>query len=104
MTIHLIVGLIKKISLYKMSYFPEPYTRNKKKIKAELELSNYAKKKTDLKTQQVTKDQNFSNLTGFKTTVQELNVDKLKKVPSGLSSLKNEADKLDVDTLVPVQC
>ena len=28
-----------------MSYFPEPYTRNKKKIKAELELSNYAKKK-----------------------------------------------------------
>ena len=27
-----------------MSYFPEPYTLNKKKIKAELELSNYAKK------------------------------------------------------------
>ena len=26
----------KKILLYKMSYFPEPYTRNKSKIKVEL--------------------------------------------------------------------
>ena len=24
------VGLIKKVSLYKMSHFPEPYTRSKK--------------------------------------------------------------------------
>ena len=30
MLIHLIVASIKKILLYKMSYFPEPYTRNKK--------------------------------------------------------------------------
>ena len=31
MIIHLIAGLIKKISLYKMRYFPEPYghIRNK---------------------------------------------------------------------------
>ena len=32
MIILLTVGLIKKISLYKMSYFPEPYTRSKKKV------------------------------------------------------------------------
>ena len=32
MIIPLTVGLIKKISLYKMSYFPEPYTRGKNKI------------------------------------------------------------------------
>ena len=38
------VGLIKKIQLHKMSYFPEPYTRNKNKIKVELDLSNYATK------------------------------------------------------------
>ena len=31
--IRLIVGLIKKI--YKISYFPEPYTRSKNKIKDE---------------------------------------------------------------------
>ena len=37
MTIHLIVGLIKKISLYKMSYFPEPYTQRKSKITVKLD-------------------------------------------------------------------
>ena len=40
----LIIDLIKKILLYKMSYYPEPYTRGKKKMKAELDLSNYATK------------------------------------------------------------
>ena len=48
MIIHLIVGLIKKILLYKMSYFPEPYTRSKNKIKTELDFSDYAAK-SDLK-------------------------------------------------------
>ena len=42
------VGLIKKILLYKRSYFPEPYTRCINKIKFELDLSNYATK-SDLK-------------------------------------------------------
>ena len=37
-------GLIKKILLYKMNYFPEPYTRRKSEIKVELDLSNYAAK------------------------------------------------------------
>ena len=38
------VRLIKKISLYKRSYFPEPHTISKNKIKAELNLSNYTTK------------------------------------------------------------
>ena len=38
------VGLIKKISLYKMSYFPEPYNPSENKIEVELDLSNYATK------------------------------------------------------------
>ena len=33
MTIHLIVGLIKKILLYKMSYFQESHTHTHKKWK-----------------------------------------------------------------------
>ena len=49
MKIHLIVGLIKKILLYKMSYFSEPYNCSKNKIKVEIHLSNYATK-SDLKT------------------------------------------------------
>ena len=40
----LIVELIKKVLLYKMSYFPEPYTCNNNKTEVELDLSNYAKK------------------------------------------------------------
>ena len=42
------VKVIKKISLYKMSYYPETYTYNKNKIKVYLDLSNYAIK-SDLK-------------------------------------------------------
>ena len=38
------IGFIEKISLYKMSYFPEPYTCSKNKIKCELDLSNHATK------------------------------------------------------------
>ena len=41
MMIHLIVGLIKKILFYRMSYFPEPYDRRKSKVKAEIDLSTY---------------------------------------------------------------
>ena len=48
MIIRLIVGSIKKILLYKMSYFPEPYTRSKNKIKVDLYLSNNSTK-DDLK-------------------------------------------------------
>ena len=40
----LTVELIKKIQLYKMSYFPEPYTCSKNKIKVELSSSNDATK------------------------------------------------------------
>ena len=47
MIIHLIVGkngLIKKILLHKMSYFPKPYKGSKNKTKIELVLSNYPAK------------------------------------------------------------
>ena len=33
MVIHLIIGLIKKAVLYKMSYSPEPHTHGKNNIK-----------------------------------------------------------------------
>ena len=46
----LIVGLVNKISLYKMSYFPKRHTHSKNKMEVELDLSNYATK-YDLKMQ-----------------------------------------------------
>ena len=42
--IRLIVGLIKKISIYKLRHFPESHTHTKKIIKLELDLSNYGTK------------------------------------------------------------
>ena len=48
MMIPLAIALIREIFVYKMSYFPEPYTRSQNKIKVELDLSNYATK-SDLK-------------------------------------------------------
>ena len=41
-----------------MSYFPQPYTRSKSKIKVELDLSNYATK-SDLKKQEAPMHQNL---------------------------------------------
>ena len=35
MIIHSAIGWMKIMSLYKMSYFPEPYTRSKNNIKVE---------------------------------------------------------------------
>ena len=58
-------------------------------VKVELDLSNYATK-VDLK-----------NATGVDTSDQ-LDIDKLKNVPSGLSKLKSKVDNLDVDKLAPV--
>ena len=49
MIIHLIFGLTKKM-LYKMSYFPGPYTHSKPKwMKVELDLANYCTTKSKLK-------------------------------------------------------
>ena len=44
MIIPLAVGFIKKTSLHKVSYFPEPYRHSKNQTKVELDLSNYATK------------------------------------------------------------
>ena len=46
----LIIGLVNKISLYKMSYFPKQHTQSKNEMEVELDLSNYSTK-YDLKMQ-----------------------------------------------------
>ena len=63
----LTVGLIKKILLYKMSYFPVPYTYSKNKIEVELDLANYAtrsdlKNATSIETSQFAKKVDLANL------------------------------------------
>ena len=100
----LTVGLIKKILLPKISYFPEPHTHSKNKIEIELDLSNYATK-SDLKKATDVDALDFAKIddsTSLKSNIGKLDIDKLKNVPIGLSSLKSKVDKLDVDKLLPV--
>ena len=91
----LIVRLLKKISLYKMGQFPEPYTRSKNKIKVELDFSYYATK-SDLKsatgvdTSKCTKE---ADLASIKSDIDDLDIDKLKIVPVDLHKLSNVVEK-----------
>ena len=68
-------------------YFPEPKS-SEGKVKVELDLSNYATKAdlknvTDVDTSDFVKKVDLANL---KSNVNKLDIDKLKNVPSGLSS------------------
>ena len=66
-------------------------------------MSNYATE-IDLKNATVVDTLKFAkkvDLASLKSNVDELDIDKLKNVPSGLSSLKSKVDKLCVDKLVP---
>ena len=91
--IHLTVGSIKKILLYKMNYCPEPYTRSKSKTKVKLDLSSCATK-SDLESSTGVDTSDFAkkvDLASLKTTVEKLDkldVDRLKSVPADLKKNK----------------
>ena len=73
-------------------------------MKVELDLPDYAtkadfKSATGVDTSKLAKNVDFIS---WKTEVDKLDIDKLQKLPTGLNSLKSKADKLYVDTLVPV--
>ena len=81
-------------------YFPEPKSLGGK-VKVELDLSNYATK-TDLKNATGIDTSSFAkkvDLANLKSDVNELDIDKLKHIPTNLGNLKNKADELDVDKL-----
>ena len=85
-------------------YFLEPKSSSKR-VKVELHLSNYAKKKVDLKRAtgaDTSKSAKKNNLGSLKSEIDKLDIEKLEKVPTGLNCLKSKVDKLDVDKLVPV--
>ena len=91
MTVHLIVGLIKK-TLYKMNeYFRKPFRSFGRNINIKVDLSNYARK-TDLKNVTHVDSSSFAlktNLASLKTKVDKLDVEKLVPVPVDLSKLSN---------------
>ena len=81
-------------------YFPEPKSFGRR-MKVELDLSNYATK-ADLKNATGVDTSKFAkkvDLASLKSNVDKLDTDKLKNIPT---NLKSKVDKLDVDRLVPV--
>ena len=81
-------------------YFPELKSLGRK-VKVKLDLSTYATK-TDLKNATGVDTSSFAkkvDLANLKSDVNELDIDKLKHIPTNLGNLKNKADELDVDKL-----
>ena len=73
-------------------------------MKVELDLPNYATK-ADLKNATGANTSKLAkrvNLASLKSNVDQLDIDKLKNVPTNWKNLKSQVDKLDVDKLVPV--
>ena len=91
-------------------YFPEPKS-SYGRVKIILDLAKYAKK-ADLKNAASVDTSGLAkkiDLASFKSNVDNLDINKLKNVPSNLGNfksnlvnLKSKLDILDVDNLVPV--
>ena len=82
-------------------YFPKPKFSGRR-VKVELDLSNYATKSvlknaTGVDTSKFAKKVDLASL---KSNIDKLDIDKLKNIPSDLSNLKSKVDKLDIDKLV----
>ena len=72
-----------------MSYFSEQNTHSKNKIAVELKLANYGTK-SDLKNATGVDTSEFAKKTDLdylKSDIDKFDIDKLEKVPSGLSNL-----------------
>ena len=83
--------------------FPEPKP-SRGRMEVELGLSNYGTT-ADLKNATgvgISKFAKKAVLANLKSDVDNLDIDKLKNVPSNLNNLKSKVDKLDVDKLAPV--
>ena len=83
-------------------YFPELKSSGER-VKVELDLSNYATK-ADLKNKTSVATTKFAkkvDIASLKSRVDQVDIDKLKNVPTKLNSLGSKVDNLDVDKLVP---
>ena len=91
-----------------MSHYFPPYRSSGADIKVELDLSNYAKKKTDLKNVTHIDVSSFvtkQNLSALKSEVDKLDIYKLVPVPNDLAKLSNVVKndvvkKIEYDKLV----
>ena len=82
-----------------MSYYPEPGSHIRDKLKVGLDLSNYAiKKKLDYATGVDTSDlATKKDFIALKAEVDKLDLNKLVNVPTSSNNLKPKVDDLDAD-------
>ena len=84
-------------------YFEEPESLGER-MKAELDLSNYATK-ADVKNARGVDTSEFAkrvDLASLKSNIEKLDIDKLKNGSTNLSNFESKVDKLDADKLVSV--
>ena len=86
-----------------IEYFPEPKSLGGR-VNVKVDLSNHAtkanfKNATGVDTSNFAKKVDLANL---ESSVDKLDTDRLKDVPTNLSNLKSKVDKLGIDKLVPV--
>ena len=83
-------------------YFPEPNYLGRR-VKDELDLAKYTKN-SYLKNAtgvDASKPDKKTDLSSLKSSVDKLDIDKLKNIPTTLRNLESKVDKLDADKLVP---
>ena len=82
-----------------ISYYPEPGSHIRDKLKVVLDLSNYAtKKKLDYATGVDTSDlATKKDFIALKAEVDKLDINKLVNVPTSSNNLKPKVDDLDAD-------
>ena len=87
-----------------MSYYPEPESHIRDKVKVVLDLSNYATKK-ELDHATAVDTANLpakKDLIALKAEVDKQDINKLENVPTSLDSLKTKVDDLEVGKLKTV--
>ena len=87
-----------------MSYYLEPNSHIRNKVKVVLDLSNYATKKNQNMLQALIHLIQLLNFTALKAEVHKLDIAKLINVPTSLNNSKSKVNDLDVGRLktVPV--
>ena len=76
-----------------MSYFLEPYTPSVNKLKFELDLPNPAATSKNVTGVDISNFAMNSDIDSLKLDVDEIDIDKLKNVPSVLDNLKSKVNE-----------
>ena len=84
-----------------MSYYPEPESHIRDKVKVILDLSNYATKK-ELEHAAGIDTSDLSDFIALKSDVEKIDIKKLTNAPTSLNNLEPKVDDLEVGKLKTV--